>query len=288
MKNQKTAVLLTCHNRKDKTLACLTSFFEADLPGNRHFDIFLTDDGSSDGTSQAILANFPAVRIISGDGGLFWAGGMRMAWSAAMKYDNYDSYLLLNDDVILKRDFFANLMDAERHAIDNNGQKGIYSGGTVEEGTEGTTYGSSRIRRNNFIVRLELIVPKEMPQACEITNANILWVDRSVVEKIGILDKRFTHGIADYDYSLKAHKNGFPVYLAPNICGVCKNDHGNNWKPATVSLKKRIEYLKSPKGLAYKEYLYYIREHFPMFLPYSFVMLWMKTLFPVVWDKLKK
>lgn len=287
MKNQKAAVLLTCHNRKDNTLACLSSFFEAELPDNYHFDVFLTDDGSSDGTNQAVKKKFPTVKIIQGNGSLFWAGGMRLAWSTALEHDNYDAFLLLNDDVVLKNNFLNNLMETEKYAIARNGKKGIYSGATIEQESRKTTYGSSKIRKNHFIVKYDLLSPTEQPQSCEITNANILWVDKSVVNKIGILDQRYTHGIADYDYSLKAYKKGFPVYLAPNICGICQNDHGNNWKSSTASLKERIAYLKSPTGLAYNEYLHYIRKHFPMFLPYSFIMLWMKTLFPFLWDKFK-
>lgn len=287
MKNIKIAVLLTCHNRKDKTLACLSSLYDADFPQAYQYDVYLTDDGSTDGTDMAVEEKFPEVNIIKGDGNLFWAGGMRLSWTTAIEHDTYDAFLLLNDDVILETDFIYNMMKAEEHAINKYGKKGIYSGTTIDQETQNTTYGSSKIRVNHIIVRFDLLAPKSWAQECEITNANILWVDKSVVVEIGILDSRYTHGIADYDYSLKAYKKGIPVYLAPNVCGACQFDHGNNWKPSSSSLKDRVAYLKSPKGLAYKEYLYYIKKHFPMFLPYSFVMLWMKTLFPFVWDKFK-
>ena len=105
---------------------------------------------------------------------------------------------------------------------------------------------------------------------------------------IGIFDEHFTHGIADFDYSLRAVKKDIPVYLAPNYGGVCLHDHGHPWKPSDAPLKERIAYLKSPKGLAYKEYLYYIKKHFPLFLPYSFVAIWMKTFFPFLWENYKK
>lgn len=287
MKNRKVAVLLTCYNRKDKTLACLFSFFRAVFPRGYHFDIFLTDDGSTDGTKQSVSETFPSVIIINGGGNLFWAGGMRLAWTTALSYDNYDAFLLLNDDVELNKDFITNLLEAEKYSLSIKGAKGIYSGATIDNNTKKVTYGSSKIRKNHFIVKYDLLEPRSYPQECEITNANILWIDKSVVDKIGILDGRYTHGIADYDYSLKAHSEGIPVYLAPNVCGTCQFDHGNNWKSSSSSLKDRVHYLKSPKGLAYKEYLFYVRRHFPMFLPYSFIMLWMKTLFPFMWDKFK-
>jgi len=132
-----------------------------------------------------------------------------------------------------------------------------------------------------------MLIPSKIPQSCHFTNANILWVSYEVTAEIGIFDSKFTHAIADYDYSLRAVKRGIPVYITPGICGHCSDDHGNNWKPSDIPLMRRIEYLKSPKGLAYKEYMFYILRHFPLNYPYSFIMVWLKTFFPQFWEKRK-
>src|SRR5690554_2221576 len=94
MKKGNITVLLTCPNRKIKTLSCLESLFAASIPENYDLEVFLTDDGSTDGTSDAIKKNFPDVNIIKGNGNLFWARGMRLAWESAMKKKSYDAYLL--------------------------------------------------------------------------------------------------------------------------------------------------------------------------------------------------
>jgi len=281
------AVLLTCHNRKAKTIACLTSLFKAKIPSDYLLHLFLTDDGSTDGTGDAVKELFPQVQVTRGDGNLFWAGGMRLAWETAMQKNSYDAYLLINDDVELYPGFFINLLKTEAYSLAKTGRSGIYSGATVDEKSGRITYGGSRIKDNKVVVRMQMLTPREQPQKCEITNANVLWISKEVVDEIGIFDSHFTHGIADYDYSLQAHKKKIPVFLAPEICGICSNDHDKNWRNSQYPLKDRIAYLKSPKGLAYNEYLYYIGKHFPMFLPYSFIMLWIKTLFPFVWDRFK-
>lgn len=288
MKNRKVAVLLTCFNRKKKTLACLKSFFAADKPSNYSFEVFLVDDGSSDGTGEAVIKNHPEVMVIRGLGDLFWAGGMRLAWKTALNNKEYDAFLLLNDDVILYKDFIENLLTTEKVSLTKNKKTGIYSGATVDDRTSQTTYGGYKIKKNHFIVRSRLLDPLVIPQKCELTNANILWISRETVDSIGIFDERYTHGIADFDYSMTAVKKNIPVYLAPNYCGVCFHDHGSPWKSSRSSIKERIEYLKSPKGLAYSEYLYHIKKHFPLFLPYSFGMLWLKTFFPSIWEIYKK
>lgn len=287
MQKRNIAVLLTCHNRKTRTIACLSSLSQASIPSEYLLDVFLTDDGSTDGTGAAVKELFPQVQVIRGDGNLFWAGGMRLAWKTAMKEKSYDAFLLINDDVELSPGFFINLLEAEAYSLAETGKAGIYTGATIDENSGRVTYGGARVKDNKIVVRIQMLTPQKQPQRCEITNANVLWISKEVVDKLGIFDTRFTHGIADYDYSLQAHKMKIPVLLAPEICGICSDDHGKNWRDNQYSLRERIAYLKSPKGLAYSEYMYYVGKHFPMFLPYSFVMLWTKTLFPFIWDRFK-
>ena len=288
MENKKIAVLLTCFNRKDKTLACLHSFYHANMPQGYEFDIYLVDDGSTDGTSEAVKEKYSDIKIILGKGNLFWAGGMRLAWRTALGKGNYYAFLLLNDDVVLFDDFLDNLVKTEEYSLLKHQKAGIYSGATIDSRSNKTTYGGYRIKTNHLIVRNELLTPTDLPQKCELTNANILWVSKESVDAICIFDERYTHGIADFDYSLRAVRKGIPVYLAPHFGGICLHDHGKPWKSSSVPLKERIAYLKSPKGIAYNEYLYYIKKHFPLFLPYSFLTLWLKAFFPFLWEKYKK
>lgn len=288
MKEKKIAVLITCYNRKEKTLSCLESLVNAYWPQNYSFKVFLVDDGSSDGTTEAVKKIFPKVNVITGSGNLFWAGGMRLAWNTALEYDKFDAYFLLNDDVKLSPDFLNGIQETERLAFEEHGKPGIYTSATYDEQNKKYTYGGAVILQNHFVMKAKRIEPTNKPQACDMTNANILWIDSTVVSKIGTFDNIYKHGIADYDYALTAKKNHIPVYLTPGFGGICVNDHGVTWESRNSTLKDRIKFLKSPKGLAYSEYLYYIKKHFPLFLPYSFTMLWLKTFFPFIWDKYKK
>ena len=81
----KIAVLLACHNRKDKTISCLNSLFNANLFLNYSLEVYLVDDCSTDGTSEAVTNFFPNVNIIRGNGNLYWNQGMRLAWKTSVK-----------------------------------------------------------------------------------------------------------------------------------------------------------------------------------------------------------
>ena len=283
----KIAALLTCHNRSTKTLACLQSLFDAPLPFGHSLSVFLVDDGSTDGTAESVKRKYPKVNIIKGSGNLFWAGGMRIAWLEALK-KNHDGYLLLNDDTILFPNVLTDLLNTHNYSLENYNQGGIYIGTTNDPYTNEYTYGGRNIV-NGITGKSNVVKPQsKVIQRCDFANCNILFVSKNVIDTIGILSNKFTHFLADYDYTLTASKQGIPVLVCSNYCGTCIDDHGNNWLSGNHPLTERIKYLKSPKHLAYHEYLLFIKRHFPFYWPISFIKLWARTLFPSIWDKFKK
>lgn len=281
------AVLLTTFNRKQKTLACLQNLKQQQLPDDVKLEVFLTDDASKDGTAAAVNADFPETHVYNGNGSLFWAGGMRSTWREALKIDA-DFYLLLNDDTLLKNTAIAELLQCSNFVKSKTSKPAICVGSTADDETGKLSYGGRKLRDKNSWDGGDFVFSKTEYVDCDVANANILLVPAEVVKQIGILSDKFTHGLADYDYTLKAKKEGFGLVVAPGFLGTCIDDHGNNWKSANTTLKERIAYLKSPKGLAYKEYLGFIKEHFPKSYSSAFFKLWLKTLFPVIWDKFKK
>jgi len=212
---------------------------------------------------------------------------MRLAWDEALKQNIFNAFLLLNDDVILENECFIKLIYTHNYSLQISGKSGIYVGSTYHGVNDKISYGGYIITINNIVMKSKKVIPKEYPVKCHLANANILWVSAEVVKEIGIFDSNYIHGIADFDYTFFAYRHNIPIWVAPEICGTCSSDSQKTWKSISHSLKERIIYLKDPKGLAYYQYLYYIRKHFPLFLPYSFIMLWLKTLFPIVWDKYK-
>ena len=95
------AVLMATFNRVETTLSCLASLTGA--VSGIHTNVFVFDDGSTDGTLEA-LERFTNLRLhaYQGTGNLYWARSMYEAQYAASVYGEFDFYLLLNDDSILE------------------------------------------------------------------------------------------------------------------------------------------------------------------------------------------
>jgi GT2 family glycosyltransferase len=244
-------------------------------------NVFVVDGGSSDGTTDSIRSLYPSVHL-SVHNGLYWAGGMYVAWKEALESGKeYDYFLLLNDDVEITNNCLADLLNADTQIKTKFGQSGIYVGATCDPITKEYTYGGTSLKTGKSVI------PNGEFQKCDLANANIMLIPKEVYEKVGILSNEYIHNNADYDYSLRAIQAGFTVYILPRYLGTCTRDHGKPWLPMSTPLKERIKYMYSPTGLSYADNLIYIKKFFPQQYLRLKILLWMKTLFPFMWDLFK-
>lgn len=293
------AVLLTCFNRKDKTCACmrnlhaaLESYNEKNVGNQLSVEVFLVDDGCTDGTADAVHSAFADVHIIQGTGSLYWAGGMRLAWIEAYKrHSEWDFYLLLNDDTDIFSEAFEVLMQTHAYSIAQYGIGGVYTGATCAKGNgEVCTYGGNVwINRTKGVYKR--LSPSGNPQMCDLTNANILLVSSSVVDKIGLLCKDYQHGLADFDYAVRARRNGIPVLLTSDYCGACDNDHTDPMVMAdricNMSLSERRRYFNHPVHSS-RDYLRFIRNTSPIRWPMVWLGRMLNLYFPRFYYRLSK
>lgn len=288
------AVLITCHNRKEKTLQCLRNLYKAYEINNGGFliSLYLTDDGCMDGTIEAILHEFPdkVINVLRGTGSLYWSGGMRLSWEEALKGGN-NAYLLINDDTFVCNNVFLDFKTTHDYCLKKFLTDGIYIGTTViSKETDKISYGG-RVILNRWNQKTELVVPNgDTPQECDLGNANIMFVSDNSVKKIGILHDLFIHGLADYDYTLMARKNKIPVLVTPNICGVCVNDHPFSIDSFTKkNLRERIRISYSPVGgLALPDSIKYYKRNFWYRVPFVLLISWIRILFPSIYKIIHK
>jgi GT2 family glycosyltransferase len=249
------AVLLTCHNRVERTLACLASLVaQSSKPGE--IKVVLVDAGSVDGTVEQVRRHYPAVAIIEQSPDLYWNGGMRAALAHAHEFDP-DYYLWLNDDVELDPDAVQRLLECDRQLAAARPAP-VISVGTTRDPQDGEpTYGGVIRPDRSRRMRYQLVRPSEHPQQAETMNGNCVLVPREVVERVGNLAAAYTHGMGDYDYGHRAHRAGCEVWVAPGTFGTCSRNAAGD---RAVSLAEFRQRATSPTGgLPPREWLTFVR-----------------------------
>lgn len=283
------AVMLACYNRKEKTLSCLQRLKSQKLPEGFGFEIVLVDDGSTDGTSDAVNAQFPEAVVIRGTGGLYWNQGMRLAWKTALGRRDYDYYLLLNDDTELYDDAIKRLVETEGLLRSRSGKPVIMVGSTADPVDGHHTYGGVARVRNYIGIRFSLVEPGGEPRACDTFNANCVLISREIAADVGVLSDRFSHAMGDTDYGLRAKEKGYNCWVLPGYIGTCANNAtANTWLDAGLTLKERKKLLNSPKGKPPEEWLYFVRRHAGMLWLLAWVQLNMRLYFPQLWKILRR
>ncbi len=253
------AVLLSCHNRKRQTVKCLERLFSQNLPSRTGLRVYLVDDGSTDGTRQAIQNEFPAVHIIQGSGNLFWCRGMRLAWQTGA-VENPEFYLWLNDDTTLENGAVQVLYDTWYDEALVGRPDTIVVGSCCDPDTGGHTYGG-RLRLGGHPLILKPVPPGRQPQTCDTFEGNVVLVPRAVFEKVGMIGE-FQHAMGDTDYGYRAAKAGCQLLVAPGFLASCKrNPPQTSYWYQGPSRSQRWRLLNSRKGMPPRDWLFFARRH---------------------------
>lgn len=272
------AFLMTCHNRREKTLACLKSLYESTIPKNYLFDIFLVDDGSTDGTGEKVKDTYPEVNLIKGDGNLFWNRGMNLAWKTAYEKLHYDFYLWLNDDVVLHNDSIDILLkDFQKY-----GNHEAIIVGACQSTNEKVTYSGY----NNLKKRIKL-EPNGTIQQCDYFNGNVVLIPSDVFKQVGFLDPIFHHGQGDFDYGLRAKSKGIKSFVSSNYIGICEqNNKLPVWCNPEYSFTNRWKSFKSPLGGRPKLTFIFQQRHIGLFpAVFHYFTIHLRLIFPWIWDR---
>lgn len=257
------AAVLTCFNRREKTAACLRALMEqATQMGERcRLRCVVTDDGSKDGTSDMLAADFPEVTVLHGNGSLYWAGGMREAFGHALA-EGHDFYLWINDDVVLYPHCLQALLDTHDQQLAATGRSGLVVG-SMRNAQGQFTYGGMVRHSSLWGHRYPKVPPTEVARPCDTMNGNCVLIPQAAASVLGNMDPAFRHGIGDMDYGLRATQAGIPVWVMPGFAGECAHDHRveGSYLDHTLPLAKRWRIITGPKCLAPQAWWTYCRRH---------------------------
>lgn len=221
MKMIRIAVLMTVFNRMETTIKCLKNIISQSRKMNAVMHIYLVDDGT-DGTGAESLKHFPKhVKMIRGNGHLFWCGGMRLAFASAIM-GQHEYYLWLNDDTMLYENGLSTLIDTSNFVKNRFKRECIVVGSLQDPESKKLTYGGMDIKIKTWKpLKAAMMEPRSSPIRCTVFNGNCVLIPDEIANAVGNLSSAYIHAAADYDYGLKAKKKGYESWIAPGYIGAC-------------------------------------------------------------------
>lgn len=271
------SVVLTCHNRKEKTVRCLRNIIQANSvkSGKYEINIYVCDDASTDGTTEAISQLSDSIHIVRGNGDLFWARGMAKAMAEAEK-SNADFYLMVNDDV----EFFPDMLDIMLDSYYSvEGKLHAVVGSTKDKETGKHTYGGLLWNGKAIKEVTTPVIPSKPCKICNKTNWNCFLIPKKLYEIVGKVDDYYEHSWADFDYSLRLTRMGYKIYVAYDYIGFCsRNTIKDTWSDTNLTVRERLKAIQKKTGLPAKSSWHFCKKFYGIAAPFVFVRPYLSIL----------
>lgn len=198
-----TYIIIPVHNRKEITLDCLSSLEK--VGALKKYAVVVVDDGSTDGTEDAISMRFQSILILKGTGDLWWTGAIKLGMEYA--YEKGASNIIwLNDDCHLTENVFEPIV---QYCLMHKVIMGVQ--GHKPDLPTNITFGGKVKTWKGF--RL-LNIAHQQIKTCDLLSGNLVCIPRKVIELVGYPDSVATpHYGGDSLYLLKAKKAGFDLFI---------------------------------------------------------------------------
>ena len=206
-------ITLTWNQRQD-TLACLESLSQLTYPNHR---ILLVDNGSTDGTLEAVRVRFPNVELLANEQNLGFQGGFNAGLRRSLA-SGADFVFVINNDTSVQPDILDQLI---KHAgspdVGMLSPKIYYAfepdriwsvGGDCHPITfEMTHKGDNQLDHGQW----SRVIERDFLVGCA------MLIKRSLLETIGLFDTGY-HPIyyEDVDLCVRARRAGYRLLLVPD------------------------------------------------------------------------
>ncbi|HYK94613.1 MAG TPA: glycosyltransferase [Candidatus Dormibacteraeota bacterium] len=220
-------VLAPVHNRRaitERFVRCLAA------QTDQGFHLVLVDDGSKDGTADAVRSILPSSTVIRGSGHWWWAGSLEQArrWLRRQPQARGDVVLIVNDDTRFEPDFLR----VARSAIGATERTLLlaqpFSEQTGEALPLGTKIDWAKLR----------FTPALRPEDIDCFSTRGLFLRRTDFEELGGFHTvLLPHYLSDYEFTIRASRRGFSLRSDPSVrlvmdetsTGIRQKDHRSVW-----------------------------------------------------------
>lgn len=214
------AAVAPVHNRKAITLQCLKSLSQAQSNG-LEIQTVIVDDGSTDGTSDAILGTFPNVRLISGDGSLWFTEGTNVAVREAMKWKP-KYVLMMNDDQVFDSRFLEFMVEtAEKNNRSVVGPLLLLWDEPHRLFQTAPVWKTLKGGWQHWSHQTVWTVPQR-PWSVDLIVGNCVLVPAAAIEECGLMDARRFPNFGDAEYTPRLKRAGWQLLIDPRARVFCQ------------------------------------------------------------------
>lgn len=252
------STVIPTRDTRDLTLECLDSLERASKP--QAHEVIVVDDGSGDGTADAVRGTFPKVRLLRHESSL----GFSSAANAGLRLASGSVLLLLNSDT----EIAADGLQAMLQALGDDARLGVvgaqlhYPDG-APQWSGGSAPGIAWLfaQASNLHMALSRVPGyRSVRPLASARNREVDWVtgaalamQRGVWEAVGPFDESFRLYAQDLDFCLRARAAGWRVMIAPAFAVM--HHHG-----ATIKDLDGAAGRENP-ALIWRDLLYWARKH---------------------------
>ncbi|MBA3533117.1 MAG: glycosyltransferase family 2 protein [Ardenticatenales bacterium] len=211
--NQRLLYAITLNwNRKEDTLACLSSFLEVRWPAGWEVRVLLVDNGSTDDTVTIVQAHFPQVEVLAHENNLGFARGANSGLRHALK-QGADALFLFNNDTLFDPEMGAPLLESFQGKVAAVSPAIFYTDPPTAIWSVGGGRHPWTLEMTGNHGRSQPL-PTHPFQTEFLTGCALLF-RREALQEIGLFDEQFFMYYEDSDWSLRARQAGWALLVAP-------------------------------------------------------------------------
>lgn len=271
-------IVIPVFNRKGFTKDCLDSLRQQTY---QHFKVVIVDDGSTDGTYEMLIEEYPEVLVLKGNGSLWWTASVNLGIELALK-EKADYVMTLNNDTLAREDFLEKMMLWAKREPD-----AILGASAWDLATKKLIYGGGNFSWATASIQMVLDQkPEESFRGLEPVDhfpGRGLLIPGSVFEKTGLFDaKVFPHYFADYDFTHRAHRDKIPLYCNFDaVLYTYPEESGDRENRKRKNLKRYYNHLVGIKGGGNLRNftLFAFRHCPPLYLPFHLLAGYVRRIF---------
>lgn len=251
----KVSIIILNYNGKEDTLECLDSVSGLDYP---NYEIIVVDNGSTDGSMEAVKSEFPRVSIIANKENLGFTGGNNIGIARALAA-GAAYILLLNNDTAIDKPALRLLVEA----MDKDAKMGLIGPAIFYWGSKERLWSSGTlIDWSRFVWARPASAGGGLDKAYEVDAISgcAMMFRAGALRECGLFDERFFLYGEDTDICLRIKQKGFGVFCLPRAMvwhKVGKTISGSD-SPGYVYYTTRNRFYLVKKHASFWQWLFFL------------------------------